>query len=253
MPVFSIQFGQVPWNYANGLAISNDATTPNTKLDVAVGSILDSTGVYQMQLTTGVTIDTSTVGLNGIDTGVLLASKVYAVYLVGDPVSGQATGAMVSLSFTTPYLPFNYSTFKLIGYAITDASVHFLKGYWTGGNSTSRLFMYDAPQATAVTAGAATTATGIALTTLVPAVNNLPVWLYTDMTPSAASRVLSLTPGNATGIAVKITGQVGTVHVTANSQVLSQLVAGVPTVNYLWSAGGGDAVAINVAGFQFFI
>jgi hypothetical protein len=104
-----------------------------------------------------------------------------------------------------------------------------------------------------VTAGAATTATGVALTTLVPAVNNLPVWVYTDATPSAASRTLSLTPGNATGIAVKITGQVSSVHVTSNSLVLSQLVASVPTINYLWSAGGGDAVAISVAGFQFFI
>jgi hypothetical protein len=253
MPVNSIQFGQVDWKYANGLALSNNATTPNTKIDVATGSILDSTGVYQMLLNTAVTIDTGTVGLNGIDTGVLEASKVYAVYLVSDPVTGLATGAMVSLSLTTPLLPFGYSAYKLIGYAITDASVHFLKGYWTAGNSGTRLFMYDAPQATAVTAGAATTATGVALTTLVPAVNNLPVWVYTDATPSAASRTLSLTPGNATGIAVKITGQVSSVHVTSNSLVLSQLVASVPTINYLWSAGGGDAVAISVAGFQFFI
>lgn len=252
MPVSSVQFGQVDWEYANGLALSNNATTPNTKLDVATGSILDSTGVSQMILSTAVTIDTGTTGLNGLDTGVLLASKVYSIYLVSDPVTAQATGAIASLS-STPLLPFGYSAYKLIGYAVTDASVHFLKGYWTAGNSTSRLFMYDAPQATSVTTGSATTATGVALTTLVPAVNNLPVWIYTDATPSAASRTLSLTPGNATGIAVKITGQVATVHVTSNSLVLSQLVASVPTVNYLWSAGGGDAVAISVAGFEFFI
>lgn len=252
MPVSSIQFGQVDWKYANGLRLSNNVATPNTKLDIATGSILDSTEVYQMILSTAVTINTGTVGLNGLDTGVLLASKVYLIYLVSDPVTQQVTGAIASLS-TTPILPFGYSAYKLIGYAVTDSSVHFLKGYWTAGNSTARLFMYDAPQATAVTAGAATTATGVALTTLVPSVDNLPVWLYTDMTPSAAGRTLSLTPGNATGIAVKLTGQVATVHVTANSQVLSQLVAAVPTINYLWSAGGGDAVAINVAGYQFFI
>ena len=113
--------------------------------------------------------------------------------------------------------------------------------------------MYDAPLATPITAGAATTATAVVLTNLVPVVNNLPVWLYTVATPAAASRVLSLTPGNATGIAVKITSQVTSVVVTSNSLVLSQLVAGVATINYLWSAGGGDAVAIDVAGYEFFI
>ncbi len=253
MPVSSVQFGQIDWHYANGLAISNNATTPDTKLDIAVGSVLDSTGVYEIALSTAVTVNTGTVGLNGIDTGVLAASKVYGVYVVADPVTQQTTGAIVSLSMTGPLMPFGYSAFKLIGYIITDSSVHFLKGYWTAGNDSTRLFMYDAPQATPITAGAATTATAVVLTNLVPVVNNLPVWVYTDVTPAAASRVLSLTPGNATGIAVKITSQVTSVHVTSNSLVLSQLVTGVPTINYLFSAGGGDAVAISVAGYEFFI
>lgn len=251
--VRSWPYGAFQPNYANGLAISNNATTPNTKLDVAVGTIEDSTGTYQLQLAAAVTINAANTGLNGIDTGALAASTVYAVHLVCDPVDLSTAGCMISLSSTAPVLPTGYNAFALIGYAVTDSSVHFLKGYWTAGNSSSRLFMYDAPQATPITAGAATTATAVVLTTLVPAVNNLPVWLYTDVTPAAASRVLSLTPGNATGIAVKITSQVTAVHVTSNSLVLSQLVTGVPTVNYLFSAGGGDAVAISVAGFQFFI
>lgn len=251
MPVSSVQFGQEPWDYANGLAISNNAATPNTKLDIAIGSTLDSTSVYQISLDTAVTINTANTGLNGIDTGTFAASKVYAVFLITDPVSLQVSGCMLSLSYTAPLLPFGYSAFALIGFATTDGSAHFLKGYWTAGNSTSRLFMYDAPLATPITAGAATTATAVVLTNLVPVVDNLPVWLYTDVTPAAASRVLSLTPGNATGIAVKITSQVTSVHVTSNSLVLSQLVAGVATVNYLFSAGGGDAVAINVAGYEF--
>ena len=253
MPVSSVQFGQEPWAYANGLAISNNVATPDTKLDIAIGSILDSTGVYQISLDAAVTINAANTGLNGIDTGAFAASKVYAVFLIADPVSLQTSGCMLSLSYTAPTMPTGYSVFKLIGYATTDSSVHFLKGYWTAGNSTSRLFMYDAPLATPITAGAATTATAVVLTNLVPVVNNLPVWLYTAATPSAASRILSLTPGNATGIAVKITSQVTSVVVTSNSLVLSQLVAGVATINYLWSAGGGDAVAIDVAGYEFFI
>jgi len=251
MPVTSDQYGQSPWAYANGLGLSNDAALPNFVIDVAPGSILDSTGVYQLELNSPLAVNGSIVGLNGLDQGVRLASKVYSVYLVADPVTQLPTGAILSLSATAPLLPFGYSAFKHIGYAVTDASINFLKGHWTAGNSTSRLFMFDAPQATAITAGAAVTSTPVALTALVPAVNNLPVWFATAATGSAASRVLSLTPGNAVGTAVKITSQVAAVVVTSNSLVLSQLVNSAPTINYMWSAGGGDAVAINVAGFEF--
>jgi hypothetical protein len=34
-------FNQALFPYAYGLGLSNNATTPNTQLDVAVGSILD--------------------------------------------------------------------------------------------------------------------------------------------------------------------------------------------------------------------
>ena len=49
------QFGQVPFNYANGLAITNDATTPNSLINVGAGSVMDSTGNLQMVLSASVT------------------------------------------------------------------------------------------------------------------------------------------------------------------------------------------------------
>ncbi len=246
------QYGQIPFYYANGLGLSNNVALPLTRLDISAGSIIDSSGVFQLESDSVITINAAVNGLNGLDTGSFLASKVYSVYLVADPVTLQPTGAILSLA-AIPLLPFGYSAYALIGYAVSDSSVHFLKGYWTLNNDNSRLFMFDAPQASPVSAGAAVTATAIALTALVPAVDNLPVWLAIDATPSAASRTVSFTGGNQTGVSAKVTGQVSTVHVTANLLVLSQLVAGVPTVNYLWSAGGGDAVAVNVAGYQFYI
>ena len=246
-------YGSYLPNYCNGLGISNNATTPNTMIDVAVGNMLDSTGTFQISLDTAVTINAANTGLNGIDTGALAASTVYSVFLVSDPVSLKVSGCMISLSSTAPYLPEGYSAFALIGYAVTDASVHFLKGYWTAGNTTVRQFVYDAPQATAITAGAATAYTGVVLTTLVPSKANTTVSIAYDMTPSAASRVMSLQPYGATGDAVKITSQVTGVNVTGNASVRSRLNAGVPTINYKWSAGGGDAVALNVAGYDFFL
>jgi hypothetical protein len=237
-------------NYANGLRISNDATTPNTLLDVAVGTIMDSTATFQLALSAAAVINGANTGLNGIDTGALAASKLYAVHLVADPVMQQPSGCMISLSATAPLLPFGYSAFALIGYVATDASSHFLKGYWSAGNGARRTFMYDAPQATAITAGAATSYTAIDLTAFVPAVDNNPVWISSAFTPGAASRTLKLQPTGGTGDAVTITGQVTSVVVSSNSYLFSKLAAGKPEVSYVVS-NAGDAAAINVAGYEF--
>jgi len=240
--------------YANGLQLSNNSTTPNTKLDVSSGSILDSTGTFQLALASSVTIDATVNGINGLDTGSLAASTVYAVYLVADVVNSNNMGAMISTSYTAPLMPFGYNSFALIGYVATDGAVHFLKGYWTAGDSPFRLFMYDAPQATAVTAGNNTAfATGLVdLSALVPKVDNIPVWMYTVFTPGAASRTLEMQPAGGTGSPIKITGQVTSVIVTSNSYMYAKLSSSLPKIAYQVS-NAGDAVAIDVAGYNFIL
>src|SRR6185503_9157718 len=121
-------YGSFIPNYCNGLKISNNATTPNTKLDVATGNMIDSTGTFQISLDTAVTINAATTGLNALDTGTLAASTVYKVYLVADPQTLQTSGCVISTSATAPVLPFGYSAFALIGYVTTDSSAHFLLG-----------------------------------------------------------------------------------------------------------------------------
>lgn len=236
-------------NYS--MPVTNNVATPNTKVDVGTGICRDSTDVYDIIMSTAVTIDTASTGLNGIDTGVLQASKVYYVYAVGDPVSGQTTGAMVSLSATQPLMPFGYSAFRVIGYMVTNAAVQFLACY-NAGDQNSRVFKFDAPQATAVTAGNATSYTAVSLAALVPAIENIEVSIAYSFTPGAASRVLNLTPGNATGNAVTVTGQVTSVVVSGNADVFARVTAGVPEIDYKVS-NGGDAVAINVAGFRYYL
>jgi hypothetical protein len=249
--VKSWPYGAFQPNYANGLGISNNATTPNTKLDIAVGTMEDSTGTYQLSLSTAVTINAANTGLNGIDTGTFAASKVYAVFLVCDPVSLQAAGCMISLSATAPILPFGYSAFALIGYVTTDSSAHFLKGYWSAGNTTSRLFTYDAP-IIALSGGGSATYAGIVLTTFVPAVANTPVVIYSNWTANAAADTLAYQGYNSTGDAVTIISPVAgaTAHTTSQNTVLSQLNSGVPTISYKVSAG---TVSAYVCSYQFYL
>jgi hypothetical protein len=244
-------FNQALFPYAYGLGLSNNATTPNTKLDVAVGSILDSTKTFQINLDESVTINAAVNGLNGLDTGSLAASSLYYVYLVSSPTGAGVVGAMISLS-ATPYLPYGYSAYALIGYVATGAGSTFLKGYWTDDKSSWRTFMYDAPQATAITAGNATSYTAIDLSAFVPAVASTPVFIDSALTPAAASQTLKLQPAGGTGDAVTITGQVAAVVVSSQSLVIAQLASGDPKVSYKVS-NGAAAAAINVGGYQFAI
>lgn len=237
-----------PFLYVNNFPI---AVASNTTLTVGAGICRDSTNTFDMELTSTITINAAANGLNGLDTGTFAASKVYAVYVITDPYSGNPAGAMISLSLTAPTMPFGYGAFRLVGYAITDSSIHFLPAY-IAGNNNYRQFVFDAPQATAVTAGNATSYTAVNLSALVPAVDNTPVSIAYAFTPGAASRTFNLTPGNATGNALTITGQVTSVVVSNLATVMAKVTAGIPEVDYK-VANSGDAVAINVAGFNYFI
>jgi hypothetical protein len=244
------QYGQVPFQYVNGFKISNDATTPNSIVNISAGSALDSTGTFQVVTTTSLAVSNLISGLGGLDTGTVAASKLYALHVVFDPVTLQPTGGMLSLSATAPVLPFGYNSFSLVGYVATDSSSHFLLGYWNNNNSGTRTFFYDSPQATAVTAGAATSYTAVDLSALVPLVDGIPVWIASSFTPGAASRTFNLQPVGGTGNAITVTGQVTAVVVTSNSLVMAKIATAKPEISYKVS-NAGDAVAINVAGYEF--
>lgn len=234
--------------YFNGLGISNNATTPNTKLDLAPGSCLDSTGTFQLTLSSSATINAAANGLNGLDTGTFAASTVYKVFIVADPVTQQATGAMISAS-ATPLLPFGYSAYALVGYATTDSSVHFLSGYWSDNDSARRVFTYDAP-IIALNAGTQTGYTGVALTAFVPPVANSQVGIYMLFAANAAGNTANLQGYNSTGDQVTLISPVatGVANTTENVTVLAQLNSAAPSIKYKVAAG---TLSLYVTGYVF--
>lgn len=257
-PIYSL-----PFLYASGLTIS---VASNTTLSISAGQCRDSNDIMDIVIgsapldggttTAPVTLNTAVVGANGIDTGILVASKVYAVYAIGDSRYYQLPATLLSLaSNSVPTMPFGYDSYRLIGYAVTDGSVHFLPAY-ISGNGNSRLFTYDAPQATAVVTGNATSyaSGGVVLTTLVPPVNNTPVTIQSDFSANAAADTLKMQGYSSTGDAVTIIAATaaGTAHTYTSSIVLAQLNSAAPTINYKLSTGSA-AVALIVAGFQFYI
>jgi hypothetical protein len=238
-----------PYLNVSGLEIAWVSATSAT---VAAGRARNSTNESDIIMSAAVTLNAASVGLNGLDTGALANSSLYSLYVVGDSTLNHVPGVMLSLSSTQPLLPVGYDMFRKIGYFRTSGAAALLQAYWSG-SSNDRICMYDAPIATAVTAGAAVVDTAVSLASFVPAVEGLPVYMAVDITPSAAGRILTLKPEGATGAPVRVTGQVATVHVTSVEMVQAHLLVGVPNIEYVWSAGGGDAVALNVAGYQYTI
>jgi hypothetical protein len=229
------------------IAIVDDETAT-----IQAGRARNSSNENDIILTAAVTVSNLVNGINGLDTGTVAASTLYSLYLVGDSSLNNDPGVVLSLSASQPLLPVGYDMYRKIGYLRTDGTSDFLLGYWSG-SSNERIFMYDAPIATAVTAGASTTDAAVSLATFVPAVAGLPVYMFFDLTPAAASRILTLKPYGAVGAPWTVTSQVTAVHMTGVALVQAQLLVGVPNIEYIWSAGGGDAVALSVAGYQYTI
>src|SRR5579859_2826680 len=142
---YGVPIVNLPFLYINGLGISNDGTTPNTLLDVAVGQCRDSTNVFDIALNSSIQISTAFSGINGLDTGSITASTVYAIYVIADSLNVNVPAGLLSLSLTTPTLPGGYNIFRLIGFCTIDSSSHILKGYWVGASNT-RSFVFDAPR-----------------------------------------------------------------------------------------------------------
>jgi len=139
-----------------GLQLSNDAGTPNTKVDISIGAAsAREIGTGVINVTSPLILDCTTVGANGLDTGSLAASTCYHVFAIGKPGS---TAAFASTSLT-PTLPATYTQARRIGSVITDSSSHIL-GFSQFGDE----FLLNSPVNNVTTSALGTTATTYTLT-----------------------------------------------------------------------------------------
>ncbi|HJT92218.1 MAG TPA: hypothetical protein VJ777_09780, partial [Mycobacterium sp.] len=113
--------GAVLRSYLAGLGLANNATTPNTKLDVAAGVCADSTNAQMLSVTAS-TIDCGTVGANGLDAGTLANSTWYHVFAIGR--NDGTTALLASTSLGSPTLPATYTLKRRIGSFKTDGTAH---------------------------------------------------------------------------------------------------------------------------------
>lgn len=234
--------------YVNGLELT---VASQTTLGLAAGAARNSTNVNDITLNAAVVINGAVVGANGVDVAVIVLSATYAVYVIGDSTGFQPTAGLLSLAANaTPSLPEGYDMYRRVGWAITDASVHFLQ-FWQNGHGATRDYLWDVNIATAVTAGNATSLTAVSMAPGVPPVacNVLLQCAFTANATSSRAEFGPFGQVNAVGPIKMGTGAAGAVAQDWVVPVPCRLDTGVPKIVYLVSSGS-DAIAINIAGFQ---
>lgn len=233
----------------NGLNLSNDATTPNTKIDVSAGQARDSNNIIDMNLGNWLnqgnptfTANSATVlnmlvnGFNGLDTGSIAASTTYYIYIIGDSSNKHIVGVIASLSAVAPYLPFGYDSFRLLGFIQTDGSSHILP-FIGFENGNLRYMQFGAPIAITVTSsGTSATYSALDLSPAVTVSNFGVVQVQYKWTPAAPADVLNF---SADGVSdsVTILGIAAGVAQSGSFPIVPKLVSSVPTIWYKVSAG----------------
>lgn len=104
--------------------------TPNVKVDISA-DLLSIQGVT----VTGVSLvaNISASGANGLDTGTVLASHWYALFVITNS-AGSSVASLLSLSSSAPTMPAGYTLFRRIGWVRTNASSNILPTYRSGDN-----------------------------------------------------------------------------------------------------------------------
>ncbi len=253
MSIQNVPAEQQPFLYISGLALSNDATTPHSKLDVSAGQCRDSNDIIDMVYSTSTVINCGATGFNGLDTGSLAVSTFYKVYAIADSSNYNPSGFIVTLQASTvPLMPLGYDSLRLIGFFLTDSSGFILSFYMaaaTAGNL--RYIQYDAPIAVTVTdSGTSSSYSAMDLSVAVPKTNFEKVKIYAKWDPNAAADILTFQASGGTGNWL-INTAVSTTVQDFNFDILPLLVTAIPKISYKVSAG--TLTAVTVLGYDFLV
>lgn len=107
--------------FASQPLLANNPTYPDTKVDVGPGTIKDTTGTYDLELTSGVTADLGSTWASGgnLDQGSLSADSSYHVHLIRKDSDG-SVAVLVSASALNPLIPSGYTERRRLGAVETD-------------------------------------------------------------------------------------------------------------------------------------
>ena len=120
---------------ATGLRITNNAGTPNTRVDITASEIVMSNaqgGNYRLLSYGTCTVNFSTNGAGGLDAGTVAANTWYYLYAIG---TGSASSCIAASGPTAPTLPALYTYFVRLGAIRTDSAAATLWPIYQAGRA----------------------------------------------------------------------------------------------------------------------
>lgn len=101
------------------------ATGTNAIVTVAADSVCvkNATGQQRVLNALALAINSASVGVNGLDVGVLAASTWYSTWVIFNPTT-QVSAGLLSLSSTAPTMPAGFTHLARVGWIRTDASAN---------------------------------------------------------------------------------------------------------------------------------
>ncbi len=264
-PVYSL-----PHLYVSGLNIS---VASNTVIAIAPGQARDNSNNIDMEVgfpnLQGITnpatlnlnfmpplyVNSAVNGVNGLDQGTLAASSNYLIWLIGDSRGYNNVAGIMSLySAPFPLMPKGYDSMVLIGFVSTNGSTHFTSTSVL--NYKNARAFYLQPEVSVLSAGDATTFTGVDLSSAIPTAGDTGVIVYLDVqfTPAAAGDVLELRPTGGGTSSTNVTVITG-IAAGIPQQQYQAVLCGVngsthPSIDYLVSSAS-DAVTLLVNGYSY--
>lgn len=229
--------------YLQGLNLSR---TDDAVVAIASGAARDSTNVVDIEVSSALAVSNIVSGVNGLDTGSVAASTMYAVYVIGDSTRHNDAAGLLSLSFSDPTLPSGYDVFRRVGAVLTDGSSDNLE-FHQYGEGKERMCYYDVA-ISELSNGQSATYAAVDLATSVPPVR-CEVLLLVDYTPNSATNKAHFLPfsSSATNGVVQFGYGVAAAQ-RGMLQAPSSLDSAVPKIKYKLD-NSSDSLDLSVSGY----
>lgn len=125
--------------YIHGLEL---AWSSNTQITIGEGQCKNSSDATPIVSTAEITVDITSSGANGLDTGTEASSTLYHVYIIGDSDGENATAGLLSESVSSPTLPSGYDVFRRLGTVLNNSSSN-IEPFFQSGVGNQRIIYYD--------------------------------------------------------------------------------------------------------------
>lgn len=220
--------------------------TSDEVIAIAAGRARNSTDENDIIVESALAVSNIVSGANGLDSGTVAASTMYAVYVIGSSYGVAEPAGLLSLaSNSAPTLPEDYDMYRRIGWVLTDGTSDNLL-FWQYGSDKTRQYYYDVG-ISELSGGSSATYANVDLATSVPPIATNVVMDVT-YTPNGATDVAEFLPygSSATNGIVRFGYGVAGAQVGV-ATIPCRLNSGVPTIQYKVTAG--DALTLLTVGY----